>query len=48
MLQKFLIQVNLLKRKKTITDIKFLEENDVKDDPLAWNCFNVNKYSKTE
>ena len=41
-------QVTLLKRKKTITDIKFLEEKDVKDDPLAWNCFNVNKYSKTE
>jgi hypothetical protein len=41
-------QVNLLKRKKTITDIKFLEEKDVKDDPLAWNCFNVNKYSKSK
>ncbi len=40
-------QVNLLKE-KTITDIKFLEEKDVKDDPLVWNCFNVNKYSKTE
>ena len=41
-------QVNLLKRKKTITDIKFLEEKDVKDDPLAWNCLNTNKYSKSE
>ena len=41
-------QVNLLKRKKTITDIKFLEEKDVKDDVLAWNCINVNKYSKSE
>ncbi|WP_316504383.1 hypothetical protein [Nitrosopumilus sp.] len=39
-------QVTLLKRKKTITDIKFLEEKDVKDDPLAWNCLNRNKYSK--
>ncbi len=39
-------QVNLLKRKKTITDIAFLEEKDVKDDPLAWNCLNSNKYSK--
>ncbi|QDI89248.1 hypothetical protein Nisw_06780 [Candidatus Nitrosopumilus sp. SW] len=39
-------QVNLLKRKKTITDIKFLEEKDVKDDPLVWNCFNANKFSK--
>ena len=41
-------EVNFLKRKKTITDIKFLEEKDVKDDPLAWNCLTVNKYSKTE
>ncbi|MEO2265098.1 MAG: hypothetical protein ABGW49_04335 [Nitrosopumilus sp.] len=41
-------QVNLLKRKKTITDIKFLEEKDVKDDVLAWNCININKYSKSE
>jgi hypothetical protein len=41
-------QVNLLKRKKTITDIKFLEEKDVKDDVLAWNCLNANKYSKSE
>ena len=41
-------QINLLKRKKTITDIKFLEEKDVKDDPLTWNCLNVNKYSKSE
>ena len=40
-------QVNLLKKKKTITDIKFLDEKDVKDDPLAWNCLNVNKYSKS-
>lgn len=41
-------QVNLLKRKKTITDIAFLEEKYVKDDPLAWNCFNTNKYSKSK
>ena len=39
-------QVTLLKRKKVITDIEFLEERDVKDDPLAWNCLNINKYSK--
>ncbi len=37
-------QVNLLKKKKTITDIKFLEEKEVKDDPLTWNCLYVNKY----
>ena len=41
-------QVNLLKRKKTITDIKFLGKNDIKDDPLVWNCVNVNKFSKSE
>ena len=41
-------QVNLLKRKKTITDISFLEEKNVKEDPLVWNCLYVNKYSKTE
>jgi hypothetical protein len=40
--------MNFRKRKKTITDIKFLEEKDVKGDPLAWNCFTVNKYSKPE
>ncbi len=39
-------QVNLLKKKKIITDIKFLEEKNVKDDPLVWNCINVNKLSK--
>lgn len=41
-------QVNLLKRKKTISDIKFLDENDVRDDPLTWNCLNINKYSKSK
>ena len=39
-------QVNLLKRKKTVTNILFLDENDVKDDPLVWNCLYVNKFSK--
>jgi hypothetical protein len=38
----------LSKRKKTITDILYLDEKDVKDDPLAWNCLNKNKYSKSE
>ncbi len=41
-------QVNLLKKKKTITDIEFLEEKDMKNDPLVWNCINANKFSKTE
>ena len=39
-------QVNLLKKKKTITDIKFLQEDEVKDDPLTWNCLYINKYRK--
>lgn len=39
-------QVTLLRKKKTITDIAFLGEDDVRDDPLAWNCLNANKYSK--
>ncbi|RNJ80529.1 MAG: hypothetical protein D9C04_01090 [Nitrosopumilus sp. B06] len=39
-------QVNLFKRKKTITDIAFLDERDVKGDPLAWNCLYTNKYSQ--
>ena len=39
-------QVNLVKKKKTVTDILFLDEKNVKDDSLAWNCLNANKYSK--
>ena len=41
-------QVNLLKKKKTVTDIRFLTEAEVKDDVLAWNCLSVNKYAKKE
>jgi len=41
-------QVNLLKKKKTVTDIKFLTEAEIKDDVLAWNCFSVHKYTKRE
>ena len=36
----------IVKKKKTITDIKFLTEAEVKDDVLAWNCFSVNKYAE--
>ncbi len=36
-------EVTLLKKKKTITDIKFLTINQVKDDSLTWNCLHVNK-----
>ena len=39
-------QINMLKKKKTVTDIKFLTEAEVKDDVLAWNCFSVNKYTE--
>ena len=41
-------QVNLLKKKKTVTDIAFLDESEVKDDSLAWNCLNTNKYKETK
>jgi len=36
-------QVTLLRNKKTITDIKFLAEHEIKDDPLVWNCPGVSK-----
>ena len=39
-------QINFLKKKKTVTDIKFLTETEIKDDVLSWNCFSVNKYAK--
>ena len=41
-------QINFLKKKKTVTDIKFLTEAEIKDDVLAWNCFSVHKYTKRE
>jgi len=41
-------QVNLLKKKKTITNIEFLKEKDIKSDPLVWNCINTNNFSKTD
>ncbi len=41
-------QVNLLKKKKVTTDIKFLQEGEIKDDPLVWNCINANKFSKSK
>lgn len=36
--------MELLKKKKIVTDIKFLQESEVKEDPLAWNCLYHNKY----
>jgi hypothetical protein len=39
--------IELLKKKKIVTDIKFLQENDVKKDSLAWNCLYHNKYKNT-
>ena len=41
-------QLNVLKKKKVVTNIKFLKESDVKDDALAWNCLNRHKYNKTD
>ena len=38
--------VKLLSKKKTVSDIRFLSERDVKDDALAWNCLNKMKYAK--
>ena len=40
------VQYNFLKKKKVVSDIKFLTEAEVKDDVLAWNCFSVNKYTE--
>ncbi len=37
-------EVRFLKKKKTVTDIKFLQESEVRDDALSWNCLNKNKY----
>ncbi len=39
--------LNMLKKKKTVTDIKFLEEKDVKNDSVSWNCLYVNKYKNS-
>jgi hypothetical protein len=39
--------LNVLKKKKTITDIKFLEEKDVKNDSVSWNCLYANKYKNS-
>ena len=41
-------QINLMKKKKVVTNIKFKNEDEVKDDSLAWNCLNRHKYNKTE
>ena len=37
-----------MKKKKVVTNIKFMSEDEVKDDSLAWNCLNRHKYNKTE
>lgn len=39
--------VALFKKKKIVTDIKFLQESEVKDDQLAWSCLHHNKYKTT-
>jgi hypothetical protein len=40
-------ELKLLKKKKTITNIKFLDEKDVKDDSVSWNCLYINKYKNS-
>ncbi len=43
------LQVTLSRRKKTVTDIAFIQESDgdaVRNDPLVWNCLYTHKYSK--
>ncbi len=40
-------ELQIFKKKKTITDIKFFEEKDVKNDSLSWNCLYVNKYKNS-
>lgn len=35
--------ISIFKKKKLVTDIKFLQENTAKDDTLAWNCLYHNK-----
>lgn len=42
-------QVTLSRRKKTVSDIAFIQESDedaVRDDPLVWNCLYAHKYSR--
>ena len=41
-------EVTLLKKKKTVTDIAFLSDNEIKDDPLVWNCLYTNKIAAAE
>lgn len=37
------VQITLLHKKKTITDIVFMGKDDARDDALAWNCMCVHK-----
>ncbi len=41
-------QITLLKKKKVITDIRFLSEDEVRDDALTWNCLYTYKYRAQE
>lgn len=46
--KKFItFELKLLKKKKTITNIQFLDEKNVKDDAISWNCLYVNKYKRS-
>ena len=35
-------------RPLTVNSIEVTSEDEVKDDALAWNCLNRNKYSKND
>lgn len=41
-------QVTLLKKKKVVTDIRFMPESQIREDSLAWNCLYVNRYRDLE
>lgn len=41
-------QITFLRKKKAVTDIRFLDEEEVRDDSLAWNCLYVNRYADQE
>ena len=36
-------QVTLLHKKKTVTDIQFMDRDDARDDALAWNCISAHE-----
>ena len=42
--EKFVsFQVTLLRKKKIVTNIRFIREDQIQQDPLAWNCLYMNR-----